>query len=146
MAVVLLMYVEDICKFVVFVNENGIFFIFRVVGIFLAGQCVGNGIVVDVFKYMNCILEINVEEGWVCVELGVICDEFNYVLKEYGFFFGFNIFMVNWVMIGGMVGNNSCGIIFIVYGFICDYVQEFEVVLSDGSMVVFYGLDEVGFC
>jgi len=145
MAVALPMHAEDIRKLVAFANENGTSLIPRAAGTSLAGQCVGNGIVVDVSKYMNRILEINAEEGWVRVEPGVIRDELNHVLKEYGFFFGPNTSTANRAMIGGMVGNNSCGTTSIVYGSTRDHVQELEVVLSDGSTAVFHGLDEAGF-
>ncbi len=145
LAVALPMHAEDIRKLVTFANENGTSLIPRAAGTSLAGQCVGDGIVVDVSKYMNRILEINAEEGWVRVEPGVIRDELNHVLKEYGFFFGPNTSTANRAMIGGMVGNNSCGTTSIVYGSTRDHVQELEVVLSDGSTAVFHELDEAGF-
>jgi FAD/FMN-containing dehydrogenase/Fe-S oxidoreductase len=145
LAVALPMHAEDIRKLVTFANENGTSLIPRAAGTSLAGQCVGDGIVVDVSKYMNRILEINAEEGWVRVEPGVIRDELNHVLKEYGFFFGPNTSTANRAMIGGMVGNNSCGTTSIVYGSTRDHVQELEVVLSDGSTAVFHDLDEAGF-
>ncbi|MCR9100568.1 MAG: FAD-binding protein [bacterium] len=145
LAVALPMHAEDIRKLVAFANENGTSLIPRAAGTSLAGQCVGDGIVVDVSKYMNRILEINAEEGWVRVEPGVIRDELNHVLKEYGFFFGPNTSTANRAMIGGMVGNNSCGTTSIVYGSTRDHVQELEVVLSDGSTAVFHELDEAGF-
>jgi FAD/FMN-containing dehydrogenase/Fe-S oxidoreductase len=145
LAVALPMHAEDIRKLVTFANENGTSLIPRAAGTSLAGQCVGDGIVVDVSKYMNRILEINAEEGWVRVEPGVIRDELNHVLKEYGFFFGPNTSTANRAMIGGMVGNNSCGTTSIVYGSTRDHVQELEVVLSDGSTAVFHDLDKAGF-
>ena len=145
LAVALPMHAEDIRKLVTFAHENGTSLIPRAAGTSLAGQCVGDGIVVDVSKYMNRILEINAEEGWVRVEPGVIRDELNHVLKEYGFFFGPNTSTANRAMIGGMVGNNSCGTTSIVYGSTRDHVQELEVVLSDGSTAVFHDLDEAGF-
>ncbi|MCB0642261.1 MAG: FAD-binding protein, partial [Phaeodactylibacter sp.] len=109
----------------------------RAAGTSLAGQCVGTGIVVDVSKYMNRILELNVEEGWVRVEPGVIRDELNQFLEPHGLLFGPNTSTSNRCMIGGMVGNNSCGSTSIVYGTTRDHILELDVVLSDGSTAVF---------
>ena len=109
----------------------------RAAGTSLAGQCVGNGIVVDCSKYMNQILELNVEESWVKVQPGVIRDELNNYLKPFGLFFGPNTSTSNRCMIGGMVGNNSCGSTSIVYGSTRDHVLELEVILSDGTAATF---------
>jgi len=145
LAVALPMHAEDIRELIQFANKHQTSLIPRAAGTSLAGQCVGNGIVVDVSKHMTRILEINAEEGWVKVEPGVIRDELNHVLKDYGLFFGPNTSTANRAMIGGMVGNNSCGTTSIVYGSTRDHVQELEVILSDGSAAVFHGLNEAGF-
>lgn len=145
LAVALPRHAEDIRKLVRFANEHQTSLIPRAAGTSLAGQCVGDGIVVDVSKYMNRILEINPEEGWVRVEPGVIRDELNHVLKDYGLFFGPNTSTANRAMIGGMVGNNSCGTTSIVYGSTRDHVRELNVILSDGSPATFHTLDKPGF-
>ena len=95
---------KDIQKLIAFANTHQTALIPRAAGTSLAGQCVGHGIVVDVSKYMNRILEVNPEEGWVKVEPGVIRDELNHHLKPYGLFFGPNTSTANRAMIGGMVG------------------------------------------
>jgi FAD/FMN-containing dehydrogenase len=77
---------------------------------------VGNGIVVDVSKYFDKILEINKEEKYVIVQPGVVRDELNRQLKSVGLFFAPETSTANRAMIGGMVGNNSCGTNSIVYG------------------------------
>ena len=80
----------DIKCLIDFARSNGVSIIPRAAGTSLAGQCVGDGIVVDVSKYMNAILEINTQEQWVRVQPGVVRDELNEFLKPYGFFFGPN--------------------------------------------------------
>ena len=75
---------SDIKKLIHFANSNGLSLIPRTAGTSLAGQCVGDGIVVDVSKYLNKILEFNKEEGWVRVQPGVVRNELNNYLKEYG--------------------------------------------------------------
>src|SRR5690606_31878272 len=81
----------------------------RTAGTSLAGQVVGNGIIVDVSKYFTKILELNTAEKWVRVQPGVIRDELNMFLKPHGLMFGPETSTANRAMIGGMVGNNSCG-------------------------------------
>ncbi len=128
---------DDVKKLIAFAREQGASLIPRSAGTSLAGQCVGSGIVVDVSKFWNKILEINVEERWVRVQPGVIRDELNEFLKKHGLFFGPNTSTANRCMIGGMVGNNSCGTTSIEYGATRDHLLEVEAILSDGSEVKF---------
>ena len=132
--------VEDIKVLIQYARENNTSLIPRTAGTSLAGQCVGEGIVVDVSKHFTKILELNTEEGWVRVQPGVIRDELNAFLKPYGFFFGPNTSTANRCMIGGMVGNNSCGSTSIVYGSTRDHTLELTTILSDGSDAVFRDL------
>ncbi|MEL7122446.1 MAG: FAD-linked oxidase C-terminal domain-containing protein [Bacteroidota bacterium] len=127
----------DIKLLIDFAHKNNTSLIPRSAGTSLAGQCVGDGIVVDVSKYMNQILEINEKEQWVRVQPGVIRDELNYHLKSYGLFFGPNTSTSNRCMLGGMVGNNSSGTTSIRYGTTRDHVLELKTLLSDGSEVTF---------
>lgn len=128
---------QDIKLLIQFASENKTSLIPRTAGTSLAGQCVGSGIVVDVSKHFNQILEVNKEEGWVRVQPGVVRDELNLFLKPHGLFFGPNTSTANRAMIGGMVGNNSCGSYSIVYGSTRDHVLELKTILSDGSDAVF---------
>ncbi|MBP7679161.1 MAG: FAD-binding protein [Bacteroidales bacterium] len=124
---------EDIRKLVTFARENGTSLIPRTAGTSLAGQVVGNGIVVDVSKYLNKILEINSEERWVRVEPGVVLDELNMAVARHGLFFGPETSTSNRCMIGGMVGNNACGAHSIIYGSTRDHLISVKAILSDGS-------------
>lgn len=128
---------EDLKKLVAFAKKHNTSLIPRTAGTSLAGQCVGDGIVVDTSKAFTEILEINAEEGWVKVQPGVVRDYLNAELKKHGLFFGPNTSTANRCMIGGMVGNNSCGSTSIVYGTTRDHTMELEVILSDGSEVTF---------
>lgn len=127
----------DIKKLILFAKENKTSLIPRTAGTSLAGQVVGNGIVVDVSKHFTKILEINTDEKWVRVQPGVIRDELNMFLKNYGLFFGPETSTANRAMIGGMVGNNSCGSNSVVYGSTREHLLEVRGFLSDGSEVVF---------
>ncbi len=135
---------EDIKKLISFAHKEGTSLIPRAAGTSLAGQVVGNGIVVDVSKYFTGILELNKEQGWVRVQPGVIRDELNMYLKPHGLFFGPETSTANRAMIGGMVGNNSCGSNSIVYRSTREHLIEVKTLLSDGSEAVFKstGLDD----
>ncbi|PHN05589.1 FAD-binding and (Fe-S)-binding domain-containing protein [Flavilitoribacter nigricans] len=139
-AVVLPRSTEDIKAVIRFAGKHQLPIIPRAAGTSLAGQVVGEGIVVDISRHFNRILEVDAEAGWVRVQPGVIRDELNQYLRPYGLFFGPNTSTANRCMIGGMVGNNSCGSTSIVYGSTRDHVLELKTVLSDGSEVSFQAL------
>lgn len=105
----------------------------RAAGTSIAGQVVGPGIIVDVSRYMNKILEINAEQKWVRVQPGVVRDELNIALKPLGLFFSPETSTSNRCCIGGMVGNNSCGTHSLVYGSTRHHVLALKGILSDGT-------------
>ncbi len=128
---------EDIKTLLAFSRKHSIPLIPRTAGTSLAGQVVGKGLIVDVSRYMTDILEINKEEHWVRMQPGVILDELNKVLESYGLFFGPETSTSSRCMIGGMVGNNSCGAHSILYGSTRDHVLSVKTLLADGSEVEF---------
>lgn len=130
----------DIQALISFANEQGTNLIPRTAGTSLAGQVVGSGIVVDVSKYFNQVLEVNESENWVKVHPGVIRDDLNRHLKPFGLYFGPETSTANRAMIGGMVGNNSCGSNSVVYGSTRDHLIEVTGFLADGSEVTFSSL------
>ncbi len=136
---------DDISKLVKFSSENRIPLVPRGAGTSLAGQVVGNGIVVDISKHFTAILEINKEERYARVQPGVVRDELNRVLEPYGLFFAPETSTSNRCMIAGMVGNNACGAHSLVYGSTRDHTLELKTVLSDGSRAVFGAVDKKGF-
>ena len=128
---------DDIIALVKFATRHQRTLIPRAAGTSLAGQVVGNGIVVDISKYFDAVLEINADEKWVRVQPGVIRDDLNAFLRPYGLMFGPETSTANRAMIGGMVGNNSCGLHSIVWGSVRDHLLEASVILSDGSQATF---------
>lgn len=135
----------DIKALIKLANEFKITLIPRSAGTSLAGQVVGKGIVVDISKYFTNVLEINQEERWVRVQPGVIRDDLNVILKPYGLLFGPETSTSNRAMIGGMIGNNSCGLHSIVWGTTRDHLISAKVLLSDGSEVEFGELTKAEF-
>lgn len=128
---------EDIKTLISFANEHHLTLIPRAAGTSLAGQVVGNGLVVDISKYLNKILEINQEEQYVIVQPGVIRDDLNVALRPFGLMFGPETSTANRAMIGGMIGNNSCGLHSIVWGDTRQNLLEVKGLLSNGHEVEF---------
>lgn len=136
---------NDVKALIKFANINNVSLIPRAAGTSLGGQCVGKGIVVDCSKYFTNIIEINTRDKWVKVQPGVIRDELNEALKPYGLYFGPNTSTANRCMMGGMLGNNSCGSSSIIYGDTRSHTLEVHAFLSDGSDVVFKQLSKEEF-
>ncbi len=128
-----------------FAEINGTSLIPRTAGTSLAGQCVGEGIVVDVSKHFTNIISLDPENLTVTVQPGVIRDELNRYLQPHGLFFGPNTSTSNRCMIGGMVGNNSSGTTSIKYGVTRDKVLKLKTILSNGEEVVFETLTKEEF-
>jgi len=128
---------EDIIKLIHFATENKISLTPRTAGTSLAGQTVGTGIIVDVSKYFTKIISFDANQRTVTVQPGVIRDELNLFLKPHGLFFGPNTSTSNRCMMGGMVGNNSCGTTSIRYGVTRDKIVEIKAILSNGSSATF---------
>ncbi len=131
----------DIKVLIAFANANKVGLIPRTAGTSLAGQCVGDGIVVDVSRHYTKIVHLDEEKKQVRVQPGVVRDELNAYLKPFGLFFGPNTSTSNRCMIGGMVGNNSSGTTSIQYGVTRDKVVGIQCILSDGSDATFKALD-----
>lgn len=137
--------VEDIRELMQLAREKGVDLIPRAGGTSLAGQVVGSGIVVDISKHWNKILEINTEERWARVQPGVVRDELNLALKPYGLFFSPETSTSNRCCIGGMFGNNSCGTHSLVYGSTRHHVIAAKGIQTDGSVEEFknYRIEEL---
>lgn len=97
------------------------------------GQSLTDGLVVDTSKYMNQILEINVEERWVRVQCGVVKDQLNAAIKPYGLFFAPELSTSNRATIGGMINTDASGQGSCRYGKTRDHVLELRTVLLDGT-------------
>src|SRR5688572_2395700 len=136
---------KDIETLIRFANENKTSIIPRTAGTSLAGQVVGAGIVVDVSKNFNRIIEVNAKEGWAIVQPGIVRDDLNHHLKSFGYFFAPETSTANRAMTGGMIGNNSCGSNSVVYGSTREHLLEVNAILADGSKAWFGPLSETDF-
>ncbi|WP_230351661.1 FAD-binding and (Fe-S)-binding domain-containing protein [Lelliottia sp. WAP21] len=99
------------------------------------GQALNQGIIIDMSRYMNAIIEINPEEGWVRVEAGVIKDQLNEFLKPYGYFFAPELSTSNRATLGGMINTDASGQGSLVYGKTSDHVMGVRAVLLGGDIL-----------
>jgi FAD/FMN-containing dehydrogenase/Fe-S oxidoreductase len=104
-------------------------------GTSLAGQTVGNSLILDFSKYMNQILEFHEAEQWARVQPGLVRDELNHFLKTYHLHFAPDPATSSRANIGGMIGNNSSGTKSIIYGKTVDHVLELKIALHDGTIL-----------
>jgi len=137
--------VSDLEKLIAFAAANNIPLTPRAAGTSLAGQATGSGIIVDISKHFRNIIDVNPTELWVRVQPGVVRDELNKFLEPYGLMFCPETSTSNRCMIGGMIGNNSCGEHSLIYGSTRDHLISVKCILSDGSKVEFGRMNKSGF-
>ena len=114
----------------------------RGAGTSLVGQTIGPGLVLDMSRHMNRILEIDPVARTALVEVGVVQDQLNQAAAGHGLMFGPDTSTSNRATIGGMIGNNSAGSGSLTYGMTIDHVRALDVVLADGSRTRFEPVDE----
>jgi FAD/FMN-containing dehydrogenase/Fe-S oxidoreductase len=100
----------------------------------LAGQSIGNGLIIDCSRYLNKLVNINQEERTAVVEPGLILDDLNRVAKKYDLVFGPDPASSERATMGGCIGNNATGAHSILYGMTADHIISADVVLADGSV------------
>lgn len=127
--------IEDVKVIIDFARTENIPIIPRGGGTSLAGQVVGNGLVVDISRNFTKILEINEQEHWARVEPGVIPDVLNQQLRRHNLFWGPETSTSNRNTLAGMLGNNSCGSHFPLYKNTRSNILEVIGFLSDGSQI-----------
>lgn len=124
---------EDLLTIVAVAGELGLPLTPRTAGTSLSGQTVGAGIIVDTGRFMTSTWDLDEEARTVWVEPGVIRDDLNRWLKPKGLLFGPDTSTSNRCMVGGMVGNNSCGSHSVFYGTTRDHLEAIDVVFVDGT-------------
>ena len=100
----------------------------------LAGQSIGNGLIIDCSRYINKLVNINQEERTAVVEPGLILDDLNRVVRKYDLVFGPDPASSERATMGGCIGNNAAGAHSILYGMTADHIISAEVVLANGSV------------
>lgn len=101
------------------------------------GQTVGAALVIDNSKYLNKVLDFNLEAMTVTVEPGMVLDHLNAWLKPHGVWFPVDVSTAAQCTLGGMAGNNSCGSRSIAYGNMVHNVLSIDALLLDGTAATF---------
>jgi len=124
---------DDVLAAVNIARQRGLPVLPRGSGTSLSGQTVAAALVLDFSRYMNRVLEIDLERRLVRIEPGVVLDQLNAALKPHGLQFGPDVATSSRANLGGMIGNNSAGSRSVRQGKVIDHVRELDVVLSDGT-------------
>jgi len=127
----------DVAAVVKYAGAKNIPVVARGAGTGLAGESLCTGIVFDMTRYMNKIIDVRDGGRTVVCEPGVVLDDLNKCLAEYGRKIGPDPSSANRAVVGGCVANNSTGAHSLEYGFIADHVESLEAVLADGGVVEF---------
>ena len=136
---------DDLLAAVEVCGRHGTAILPRGAGTSLCGQSIGRAVILDLSKYLNRVLEVNVEERWARVQPGVVLDELNAQLLSHGLWFAPDVSPSNRATLGGMIGNNSSGARSIVYGRTGEHVLEMSVVLPDGQTLATRSLSDADF-
>ncbi|MCP8313082.1 MAG: FAD-binding oxidoreductase, partial [archaeon] len=126
---------EDVIKVVKYAYTHKIPITARGSGSSLAGQALGEGIIIDFSKYMNKILEINEKESHVRVQPGVVLADLNKALSSINKLFPLDPSSGNWCTIGGMIANNAGGARSAKYGDTRAYTMSLKIVLANGEVI-----------
>jgi FAD/FMN-containing dehydrogenase/Fe-S oxidoreductase len=123
----------DVAAAVALAAEHDVAVLPRGAGTSLAGQTVGDALVLDFSRYMSTILELDPEARTARVQPGVVQDQLNRAAGAHGLMFGPDTSTSNRATLGGMIGNNSAGSGSVRYGMTIDHVRTLDVVLSDAT-------------
>ena len=126
---------QDVIKTVQIAAHRNVPVLPRGGGTSLAGQSVGEAIVLDMSKYMNQLLEVNVTERWARVQPGIVLDELNDKLKPHGLMYAPDVATSSRANVGGTIGNNSAGSHSLIYGKTIDHVMSLDLVLSNADEI-----------
>ena len=126
---------KDIKRLILFAAQTKTCLIPRGAGTSLAGQVVGDGIVMEISSALGKVISLNRKEKSVWIEPGIVRDDLNKHLASADLFFGPETSTANRALLGGMLGNNSCGLHSIVWGNVRDHILETRAFLSDGTEI-----------
>ncbi|MDP6968758.1 MAG: FAD-binding and (Fe-S)-binding domain-containing protein [Gammaproteobacteria bacterium] len=105
------------------------------------GQSLNSGLVVDCSRHMRAILELNLEQGYVRVQPGIIRDQLNDALRPHGVFFAPSLSTSNRATLGGMCSTDACGQGSRIYGRTSNHVMAMQIILADGEQLTCQPLD-----
>ncbi len=124
--------VDDVLATISLAREFGAPLLCRGGGTSLAGQCCNVAVILDFSRYMNQILEIDPTRRVARVQPGVVLDDLRNAAEKHHLTFAPDPATHSRCTLGGMIGNNSCGVHSIMAGKTDDNIEELEVVTYDG--------------
>jgi FAD/FMN-containing dehydrogenase/Fe-S oxidoreductase len=133
---------DDVIEAVRVCREFGAPLLSRAGGTSLAGQCCNTAVVIDWSKYLNRVLELNIEQRFARVEPGTICDTLVHAAKPYDLTYAPDPATHDHCCFGGMLGNNSCGAHAQMNGPAANNVESLDVLLYDGTRMTVGWLSE----
>ena len=109
----------------------------------LAGQAIGQALILDTSRWLNNLVEIDSEARTATIEPGLILSRLNAAAARYGLTFGPDPASAERATLGGVIGNNATGAHSILYGMTADHLISADVILADGSLSSFGSMDMV---
>jgi FAD/FMN-containing dehydrogenase/Fe-S oxidoreductase len=123
---------DDVIATVALARKFGAPILARGGGTSLAGQCCNVAVVMDFSKYMHNIVELNPSQKYARVEPGIVLDDLRHAAEKHTLTFGPDPATHSRCTLGGMIGNNSCGVHALMAGKTVDNIDELEVLTYDG--------------
>lgn len=142
LAIVIPRDVEDIITTLHIAAKNNITVTARGAATGITGGCLGSGLIIDTSRFLNDIIEVNINQGYAICQPGVIQDRLNELLASYGYRLGPDTSTGNRATLGGMLANNSAGARSLLYGSMRDHIMEVTLALTGGEKVHFRPLQE----
>ena len=124
---------EDVIQTVAIARKHNAPLLPRGGGTSLAGQSCNVAVIVDFSKYLNKIIELNPQEKYAWVQPGCVLDNLRNRANEHGLTFGPDPSTHEYCNLGGMIGNNSCGVHSVMAGRTVDNVLELDILTYDGE-------------
>ncbi|PYQ66439.1 MAG: FAD-binding oxidoreductase [Acidobacteria bacterium] len=134
---------DDVLETLALCRRFGAPILGRGAGTSLAGQCCNVAVVLDTSKYFHRILEVDPASKTARVEPGAVLDDLRDAAERHGLTFGPDPATHAYCTLGGMIGNNSCGVHSVMAGKTDDNVEELEVVAGDGTLLTVARTSEV---
>lgn len=124
--------IEDVVNTVAICREFGAPILSRGGGTSLAGQCCNIAVVLDFSKYLNQVISLDPHRKQARVQPGIILDDLRRAAEEHHLTFGPDPATHTHCTIGGMIGNNSCGVHALMAGKTSENIDELEILTYDG--------------
>ncbi len=131
----------DVAATVEYANKHAVAVLPRGGGTSQCGQTVNHAIAIDYSKYMNKLVQLDIENMRCKVESGIVLDDLNRQLRQHNLWFPVDVSTASRATIGGMAGNNSCGSRSIRYGLMRDNVSCISALLANGHEMDFGEVD-----